>query len=125
MQAPTAIHYDRTTRILSLTWPDQKTYQLPAEFLRVHSPSAEVRGHGIGQEVLQHGKQDVAINDLEQAGRYALKIIYDDGHDSGLYDWSYLHSLCEHQESLWQEYLHKLEEAGLSRQAPFIQIKQL
>ena len=125
MQAPTAIHYDRTSRILTLTWPDQQSFELSAEFLRVHSPSAEVRGHGVGQEVLQHGKQDVGINGLEKAGRYALKIIFDDGHDSGLYDWKYLHSLCQHRDDLWQEYLDKLNKAGLSRQSLFINIKQL
>ena len=125
MQAPSAIHYDRAARCLTLTWPDGSRQQLTAEFLRVHSPSAEVRGHGIGQDILQHGKQDVAINDLEKAGRYALKIIFDDGHDSGLYDWNYLKSLGDNQNQLWQDYLAKLEAAGLRREPQFINLKQL
>lgn len=125
MKAPESIHYDRAARTLSLTWQDAETFQLSAEFLRVHSPSAEVRGHGIGQETLQVGKKDVAINGLEPTGRYALKIIFDDGHDSGLYDWKYLRHLCEHQESMWQTYLDKLEQAGASRTPMFITAKQL
>lgn len=125
MQAPTSVHYDRDKRLLTLTWPDSLEASLSAEFLRVHSPSAEVRGHGIGQEVLQVGKRDVAIVDIEKAGRYALKITFDDGHDSGLFDWNYLRSMSEHHDRMWQTYLDRLDEAGASRSAQFISAKQL
>ncbi len=124
-KAPTSIHYDRTEKCLTLVWQDQKKDVFSAEFLRVHSPSAEVRGHGVGQEVLQVGKRNVAINGLEQAGRYALKIIFDDGHDSGLYDWGYLRKLGDNYEQIWQQYLNKLEESGQSRDSMFISVKQL
>lgn len=90
---------------------------LAAEFLRVYSPSAEVRGHGAGQDVLQTGKIDVVITDLEAVGRYALKITFSDGHDSGLYDWEYLYRLAHETDALWQDYLRRLEAAGASRHA--------
>ena len=92
-----------------------ETFDLPAEFLRVYSPSAQVRGHGPGQEVLQTGKKDVLINDIEPVGQYALKIVFSDGHDSGLYDWDYLYRLAHNQDALWQDYLDRLEKAGASR----------
>ena len=88
---------------------------LPAEYLRVYSPSAEVRGHGPGQDVLQTGKAEVSITDLEPVGQYALKITFSDGHDSGLYDWDYLYRLAHNQDALWQDYLDRLEKAGASR----------
>ena len=125
MQAPTKVHYDRASKTLTLTWPDETEANLSAEFLRVHSPSAEVRGHGVGQEILQTGKRDVAIANIEMAGRYALKISFDDGHDSGLFDWNYLRSMSEHHAAMWQDYLNKLEAAGASRDAQFISVKQL
>ncbi|EAR08924.1 gamma-butyrobetaine hydroxylase-like domain-containing protein [Reinekea blandensis] len=125
MQTPTHIHYDRANAQLTITWPDQTEHVLSAEFLRVHSPSAEVRGHGVGQEVLQFGKKDVGISGLENAGRYALKIIFDDGHDSGLFDWNYLRSLGDNQTHLWKTYMDKLDAAGQSREPQFIAIKQL
>lgn len=89
---------------------------MPYEFLRVHSPSAEVRGHGPGQETLQVGKKNVAIREVLPVGNYAMKIVYDDGHDSGLYTWEYLAELGEHQHELWRSYLEKLEAAGASRE---------
>lgn len=92
---------------------EEKT--LPAEFLRVYSPSAEVRGHGRGQEKLQTGKSGVIIAGLEPVGRYALKIIFSDGHDSGLYDWDYLYQLAHGYDTMWAEYLRKLAAAGASR----------
>lgn len=92
-------------------------FRLTAEFLRVHSPSAEVKGHGPGQEVLQHGKKDVGIRHIEMAGNYALKIVFDDGHDSGIYTWNYLHDLCVNQEKYWMEYLNALHKAGKTREA--------
>lgn len=122
--APKGIHYDRAASLLSLDWGNSHA-QLSAEFLRVHSPSAEVRGHGVGQETLQVGKKFVAITGIEPAGNYAIKIIYDDGHDSGLYDWDYLYKLGQQQEALWQEYLNKLENAGASREPSFIPVKQV
>ncbi|MDX1473999.1 MAG: DUF971 domain-containing protein [Reinekea sp.] len=123
--APKSIHYNREARMLTLTWSDSIVHELSAEFLRVHSPSAEVRGHGVGQSILQTGKKNVSITGLEPAGRYALKIIFDDGHDSGLYDWTYLRSLGDNQQALWQEYLDKLAETGQSRESMFISVKQL
>ena len=92
-----------------------ETFDLPAEFLRVYSPSAQVRGHGPGQEVLQTGKKDVLINDIEPVGQYALKIVFSDGHDSGLYDWGYLHTLANDYDALWADYLRRIELAGASR----------
>lgn len=103
---------NRTT--LFLTY-DEGVYALSSEYLRVFSPSAEVRGHGKGQEKLQTGKRNVMIQKLELAGNYALKIIFDDGHDSGLYDWQYLQELAYHQEKNWQHYLNRLHEAKASR----------
>ncbi|HEY5717410.1 MAG TPA: DUF971 domain-containing protein [Motiliproteus sp.] len=91
------------------------SYQLPAEFLRVHSPSAEVRGHGRGQEKLQTGKRHVALTGVEPSGHYALKLIFDDGHDSGLYDWGYLYDLAVNQAQYWQRYLGQLDAQGGSR----------
>lgn len=124
-KAPVSINYDRAEKCLTLVWPDQNEDTFSAEFLRVHSPSAEVRGHGIGQEVLQTGKRNVAITGLEQTGRYALKIIFDDGHDSGLFDWNYLRALGENKDQRWQAYLDKLTAAGQSRDSMFITVKQL
>ena len=116
MPTPTAITLHKQSRQLEITFDDGENYFLPFEFLRVHSPSAEVRGHGPGQEVLQTGKQNVALLDVRSVGSYALKLIFDDGHDSGLYTWAYLHQLGKHQQVLWQEYLGKLEEAGECRE---------
>ena len=84
-----------------------------------------MRGHGVGNEVLQHGKKDVVLLNIEPAGNYALKLIFDDGHDSGLFDWKYLRHLCDNQEQLWQDYLGKLESAGFSRASTVIQFKSL
>ncbi len=95
---------------------DGEQFLLPAEFLRVHSPSAEVKGHGAGQEILQFGKKDVRITQLERAGNYALKLVFDDGHDSGIYTWDYFYELAKNQKSLWKEYESKLHNAGKSRE---------
>lgn len=102
-----------------------EAYQLSFEFLRVHSPSAEVRGHGVGNKKLQHGKQDVRLLDVKPAGNYALKLVFDDGHDSGLYDWEYLNYLCKNHTQLWQCYLQELEQAGLSRHSVNISFKSV
>ena len=112
--APLEIKLHKRSKTLELVYADGQ-FELTAEFLRVHSPSAEVRGHGIGQEVLQTGKKFVGISGLEASGNYALKIIFDDGHDSGLYTWPYLHDLAHNQDTYWQAYLDRLTEAGESR----------
>ncbi|MAR02158.1 MAG: 1-(5-phosphoribosyl)-5-((5-phosphoribosylamino)methylideneamino)imidazole-4-carboxamide isomerase [Oceanospirillaceae bacterium] len=121
---PSGIRLRKQSRCLALSYGDDG-YELSYEFLRVFSPSAEVRGHGVGNEVLQYGKKDVGIVRIEPAGNYALKLIFDDGHDSGLYDWKYLHHLCLNQESLWQDYLQKLEAAGQSRESATINFRSL
>jgi DUF971 family protein len=102
-----------------------ETFQLSFEMLRVFSPSAEVRGHGVGNQVLQHGKKNVTLLNIEPSGNYALKLIFDDGHDSGLYDWKYLRHLCDNKETLWQDYLNKLAAAGKTRESNVIQFKSL
>ena len=113
---PTEIKLHRKSARLELTYAGRKPVVLSAEFLRVHSPSAEVRGHGRGQEVLQTGKKYVAIRLIEAVGNYAIKLNFDDGHDSGIYSWEYLLELGEQQGSLWQDYLAKLRQAGQTRE---------
>lgn len=125
---PSNIKVRKQSRCLELSYQEEggeKNYSLSFELLRVYSPSAEVRGHGRGNEVLQVGKKEVVLLNIEPAGNYALKLIFDDGHDSGLYDWKYLKHLCDDQESLWAEYLQKLEDAGMSRESNVIQFKKL
>jgi len=100
---------------MEIAFEDGKAFRLPYEFLRVHSPSAEVRGHGPGQEVLQTGKQDVEIRTVDPVGSYALQPTFSDGHATGIYSWEYLYHLGENQERLWKEYLAKLAAAGKSR----------
>ena len=112
---PTEITLHQQSKLLEIAFDDGARYKLPFEFLRVFSPSAEVRGHGVGQETLQVGKQNVAVKDLEPVGSYALKISFDDGHDSGLYTWAYLHELGQYRDGMWHDYLEKLAAAGASR----------
>lgn len=112
---PTEITLHQKSRSLEIAFDDGARYNLPAEFLRVHSPSAEVRGHGKGQETLQVGKRNVGIRSVEPVGQYALQINFDDGHDTGLFSWDYLHELGLNQDGMWQEYLAKLAAAGASR----------
>lgn len=112
MQIPTAIKLHKASRTLELHYGDDR-YLLGAEFLRVHSPSAEVQGHG--NPILQYGKLNVGISNIEPAGNYALKLTFDDGHDSGLYSWDYLQQLAQRQEQLWADYLDELRIAGKSR----------
>ncbi|MFM2408654.1 MAG: hypothetical protein RL358_1396 [Pseudomonadota bacterium] len=114
---PTTITLHQKSRELEIAFDDGAHYRLPYEFLRVNSPSAEVRGHGPGQETLQVGKQNVLIKELAPVGQYALKISFDDGHDSGLYTWEYLNNLGKHQAALWQDYLRQLHVANGSREA--------
>ena len=110
---PSKIKLRKASRTLELEYADGRQFSLPAEFLRVHSPSAEVQGHG--RPVLQTGKQNVALVAVEMAGNYALKLVFDDGHDSGLFSWDYLQELGERQDALWQDYLDQLQTAGASR----------
>ena len=112
---PTEIKLHQKSRILEIAFDDGKRFSLPCEYLRVFSPSAEVRGHGPGQEVLQVGKRDVGIKEIEPVGVYAVKLAFTDGHDTGLFSWEYLHELGEKQESSWKSYLARLEQAGASR----------
>lgn len=117
-QIPTEIKLHKESGTLDLSYSvdgSEKKYQLTAEYLRVYSPSAEVRGHGPGEEVLQLGKEDVLIKSLQPVGHYAIKIEFDDGHDSGLYSWDWLYKLAVNEEQLWQEYLEKLRKAGYER----------
>ncbi len=114
---PTEIKLHQVSRVLELVFPGGIVFRLPCEFLRVYSPSAEVRGHGPGQEVLQVGKRDVTISDLEPIGHYAIRPKFSDGHDTGIYSWDYLYDLGVRQDELWQRYLARLEAAGASRDA--------
>ncbi len=116
MTTPTEITLHQKSKTLQIAFDDGASYQLPFEFLRVFSPSAEVRGHGPGEEVLQVGKKNVVIAGVEPVGSYALKLDFDDGHDSGLYSWEYLYKLGKNQDELWQDYLQQMEEAGASRE---------
>lgn len=113
MRIPTAIKLHRSSKTLELQYAPDERYELDAEFLRVHSPSAEVQGHG--NPILQYGKQHVGLIGVEPAGQYALKLIFDDGHDSGLYTWDYLYQLALRRDQLWAEYLDELKRAGKSR----------
>jgi DUF971 family protein len=113
---PVEIKLHRKSRVLEISFDDGKTYRLSCEFLRVYSPSAEVRGHGPGQETVQEGKKDVEITAIEPIGHYAVKLVFSDGHDTGLYSWDYLHGLGEDESRLWQQYLEKLALAGLNRE---------
>ena len=115
VRAPEAINYSQSRRILTISFPESDSVELSAELLRVLSPSAEVQGHGPGQEVLQTGKQGVSITDMQPIGHYAVQLSFDDGHSSGLYTWAYLAQLASEKLTLWQRYLKKLEDAGASR----------
>lgn len=112
---PTSIVVHRQSRVLELAYADGRNFRLPFEFLRVYSPSAEVRGHGPGQEVLQTGKRDVLIDAVEPVGNYAIQPRFSDDHSTGIYSWDYLYWLGDNQSKLWKEYLQRLETAGASR----------
>lgn len=114
---PEQIRIRRKSRVLQLDYAGGTRWQLPFELLRVCSPSAEVRGHGQGPGTLQTGKKDVMLTDVAMVGNYALKLTFDDGHDSGLYTWDYLWQLGEHQERFWQDYLNRLKKEGGRREA--------
>ena len=115
---PTEIKLHQLSNILEISFDNGSDFQLPCEYMRVYTPSAEAVGHGPGQETLQTGKRDVLITSLEPVGHYALKPTFSDGHDSGLFTWDYLYKLCENQEQLWLTHLEKLAAAGLDRDAP-------
>lgn len=110
---PSAINLHKASKTLTLKYPSGEEYHLPAELLRVHSPSAEVQGHG--KPILQFGKINVGLLKIEPAGQYALKLTFDDGHDSGLFTWEYLYQLGVRKDELWQDYLAELKAAGKSR----------
>ncbi|MBB5211617.1 gamma-butyrobetaine hydroxylase-like domain-containing protein [Microbulbifer hydrolyticus] len=114
MSAPKKIRLDKIGKELVLQYPDSE-FSLPAEYLRVYSPSAEVRGHGIGEGKLVSGKLHVGIDRIAAAGRYALQIFFDDGHDSGIYTWEYLRELCDQKERKWEDYLQRLAREGQGR----------
>ena len=112
---PTAINLHKVSRLLELAFEDGSTFKLPLEYLRVYSPSAEVQGHGPGQEVLQIGKEDVNVDSIEPMGHYAIKLVFDDNHDSGIYSWDYLYELGVTYDERWQDYLERLEAGGHKR----------
>jgi len=114
-RVPTGITLHQKSRVLEIAFADGRTFRLPYEFLRVYSPSAEVRGHGPGQEVLQVGKRNVEIRALEPVGSYAVQPQFSDGHSTGIYSWEYLYELGESQGELWKDYLQKLSAAGAAR----------
>lgn len=114
-KTPTEIKLHQKSRILELCFEDGERFELTYEFLRVFTPSAEARGHGPGQETLQVGKRDVGIERIEPVGNYAIRPVFSDGHDSGLYSWDLLYDLGTHREELWQAYVNRLEKQGASR----------
>jgi DUF971 family protein len=115
---PTSLTLRTRSRVLAVSFSDGSAFELPFEYLRVYSPSAEVRGHGPGQETLQIGKHDVAITKVEPVGHYAVRLVFDDGHDTGLYTWRYLHELGREREQKWQKYLDRLKELGIPYPTP-------
>lgn len=113
---PTAIKLHKRSKLLEISYGESQSFQLEAELLRVYSPSAEVRGHGRGQELLQTGKREVAITQISAVGNYALRLTFDDGHSSGLYSWETLADLAHNQQARWDDYLARLAAAGASRE---------
>jgi DUF971 family protein len=116
--APTEIKLHQRSRVLEIAFADGKSFRLPCEFLRVYSPSAEVRGHGPGQEVLQTGKREVEIARVEPVGQYAVQLHFSDGHATGIYSWDLLYDYGVNQDEMWRRYLKRVEEAGASREPP-------
>lgn len=112
---PVSINLHQKSMMLEIHFADERRFELSCELLRVYSPSAEVRGHGPGQAVLQTGKEHVGISKIEPVGHYAVKLIFDDGHNSGIYAWDYLYYLGENKDMLWRDYLQVLDDAGYQR----------
>ncbi len=121
---PTNIELHRQSKSLELHYANGERYALSCEYLRVYSPSAEVRGHGTGQETLQVGKINVTITAIQPVGNYAIQLVFSDGHDTGLYSWNYLHELCTHQTEYWENYLQRLHAVGAARD-PEVQVVRI
>ena len=117
---PTALTVHEASRVLEVAFDDGSMFRIPFELMRVYSPSAEVQGHGPGQEVLQTGKRDVGIVDITPVGHYAVQPRFSDGHDTGIFSWAYLHHLGAEQADLWQRYEQRLAAAGMNRDASMI-----
>ena len=113
---PTELRYDQASKLLHVTFDDGRTFDYPAEFLRVHSPSAEVKGHGPGQEKLVYGRRHIGIMKIEPVGNYAVRLVFDDLHDTGIYSWRYLAEIGERADEMWKSYLARLDAAGLTRE---------
>jgi len=118
MPKPTEINLHQASHVLEITFDDGEHYELPTEYLRVNSPSAEVQGHGPGQGTLQIGKQDVNITKIEQVGNYAIQLFFDDNHDSGIFSWDTLYNLGKNKEQNWKDYLAEMKAAGHTRPEP-------
>ena len=116
--SPESLTLHGASRVLEIGFSDGSVFRIPFELMRVYSPSAEVQGHGPGQEVLQTGKRQVDVVELEPVGNYAVKPVFSDGHDSGIYSWDYLYFLGSQQAQLWEDYERRLQEAGVDRDAP-------
>ena len=125
MKAPASIKLHRKSRVLDVTYADGTRYELPCEYLRVHSPSAEVRGHGGSEPALVPGKRAVNIERVEPVGQYAVRLVFDDGHDTGLYSWDVLEELGSHHEQYWAYYLKRLEQHGMSRDSDVTKLSAL
>ena len=117
---PTALTVHSQSRILEIAFSDGAAFKIPFELMRIYSPSAEVQGHGPGQEILQTGKREVDVVELEPVGNYAVKPVFSDGHESGLFSWDYLYHLGAEQSRLWDDYNRRLQAAGVDRDAPMV-----
>ncbi len=117
---PQAITVHSQSRVLEVTFSDGAAFRLPFELMRIYSPSAEVQGHGPGQEILQTGKRDVRLDALDPIGNYAVKPVFSDGHDTGIFSWDYLYFLGAEQDRLWQDYANRLQAAGVDRDKPMV-----
>lgn len=117
---PTALTVHKQSRLLEIAFSDGKAFKIPFELMRIYSPSAEVQGHGPGQEVLQTGKREVDVVELEPIGNYAVKPVFSDGHESGIFSWDYLYYLGSEQDRLWDDYNRRLQSAGDQRDAPMV-----
>ena len=117
---PTALTVHSKSRLLAVAFSDGAVFEIPFELMRVYSPSAEVQGHGPGQEVLQTGKREVDVVELEPIGNYAVKPVFSDGHESGIFSWDYLYEMGANQSSLWDDYNRRLEAASMTRDAPMV-----